>query len=104
VFSVCSIDSECVNHSKATKILLMQQSDHDLFVEAARARRRGDLPRAIKIYEMLAERGNVHGIVLLGSMYARGTGVPVDLESAEKLYGRAAERGCTEAIFQMSTV
>jgi TPR repeat protein len=82
----------------------MQHSEHEPFLEAARARKRGDVARAIEIYEGLAAEGNAHALVLLGNIYIRGGGVPVDLERAETLFTRAADLGSTEAIFQMATI
>jgi TPR repeat protein len=82
----------------------MQPSDYEAHVEAKRARDRGDLARAIEIYEGLAKDGDVYSLVMLGSIYARGIGTAVDLEKAEKLFDRAAAFGTPEAHFQMANV
>jgi TPR repeat protein len=82
----------------------MQPNDYDSYEEASRAKKRGDHARVREIYEGLVKAGDVYALVMLGSIYARGQGVPVDLDKAESLFNRAAARGSVEAVFQMSNV
>ena len=82
----------------------MRQSDLDPYEEAMRARNRGDHARTFEIYERLAEDGDAYALVMLGSLYARGIGTPVDLAKAEELLERAARLGEPEARFQMAHV
>jgi TPR repeat protein len=82
----------------------MHPSDHDSYLEAQRARNRGDHARAFEIYDGLARGGDGYALVMLGSLHARGMGTPVDLEKAEEYFDRAAALGIPEASFQMANV
>lgn len=50
---------------------------------------------AVEYYRAAAEQGNVKGIAGLGEMYAKGEGVPQDLDESRKYFTKAAEMGHT---------
>lgn len=82
----------------------MRSSSRDPYEEAWLAQKRGDHARAREIFEGLVKEGDVNGFLWLGDIYARGIGVPVDLDKAEGLFNRAAALGSPEAIFQMANI
>jgi hypothetical protein len=49
--------------------------------------------KAAKIYRRAVELGDVRAMVLLGILYANGSGVKLDKNKAERLYRMAADRG-----------
>jgi len=82
----------------------MHPSSDDLYDEVERALKRGDRARLRALYEELANIGEMEGFLWLGDVYARGDGVPVDLDKAELLFNQAAALGSSEAVFQMASV
>jgi len=82
----------------------MHPGSDDLYDEVERALKRGDRARLRALYEELANVGDVNGFLWLGDVYARGDGVPVDLDKAEGLFNRAATLGSAEAVFQMASI
>lgn len=82
----------------------MHSVDPDPYDELDQALKRGDRARLKAIYEELVTRGDVNGFLWLGNVYARGDGVPVDLDRAEGLFSQAAALGSAEAIFQMASI
>jgi uncharacterized protein len=82
----------------------MNSDSSDPYREARRAYKRGGFARAMKLYEELAEQGDADGLVMLADIYARGLGVPVDLDKAETLLQRAASTGSAEAVFQLAAI
>lgn len=56
-----------------------------------------DWPLAERSFRRLADQGSAVGETMLGTMYARGQGVPADLATAAAYWLRAASRGYAPA-------
>jgi TPR repeat protein len=69
----------------------------DSFLNASKAEADGRFYLAAQSYAMAARLGNVDAQHRLATLYARGLGVPKDLEEASYWYKQAAMRGNTEA-------
>ena len=65
--------------------------------EAVAAYERGDYATAIRGFRVHAEQGLAEAQLALGSMYAKGKGVPKNDAEAVKWYRLAAEQGYTIA-------
>ena len=61
------------------------------------AAKRGDYATALREFRALAKRGNALGQNGLGTMYAKGRGVPLDYVEAARWYRKAAEQGLARA-------
>jgi hypothetical protein len=61
--------------------------------EGREAYKKGDYKTASRIFEALAERGDVEAQFRLGEMHSRGQGVPRDEAGAVKWYRMAADQG-----------
>ncbi|WP_455566022.1 hypothetical protein [Novosphingobium panipatense] len=57
----------------------------------------GDYAAAVRTWEPLAQKGDADALFNLAQAYKLGRGVPLDLSSAERLYGQAAEKGHVQA-------
>ena len=62
------------------------------FEDATAAYERGDYATAFRLMKPLAEKGNAGAQWFLGSMYAKGQGVPQDYVLAHKWFNLAASR------------
>lgn len=67
------------------------------FERGAAAHRQGDYQTAVKLWQPLAEKGQIDAQFNLGTMYYRGDGVRQDYVEASKWFRRAAEQGDMEA-------
>lgn len=65
--------------------------------DATTAYERGDYETALRLLQMLTERGNAAAQLKLGEMYAAGNGVQQDFAEAAKLNGLAAEQNDADA-------
>ena len=65
----------------------------EIFDDGLVALQEGDQARAIEVWTLLAEQGDVDAQVNLGFLYDTAQGVPADLEKAHHWYQRAAEQG-----------
>lgn len=80
--------------------------ENDPYLEQSRRAadlRQADPVRAFEEIQILAEKGSVNGMFLLGSAYQFGTGAPVDLEQAETWYRRAYEKGSKLGAFYLGS-
>lgn len=64
---------------------------------AAGAYERKDMPTAVRIWKVWADKGNAEARTLLGAMYWSGEGVPRDHKEAARLYLLAANQGYARA-------
>jgi TPR repeat protein len=64
---------------------------------AAGAYERKDMPTAVRIWKVWADKGNAEARTLLGAMYWSGEGVPRDHKEAARLYLLAAKQGYARA-------
>lgn len=67
------------------------------FERAAAAHRQGDCQTAVKLWQPLAEKGQVDAQYNLGVMYYGGDGVKQDYVEAAKWFRKAAEQGDRQA-------
>jgi TPR repeat protein len=67
------------------------------FQDAAAAYGRGDYATALRLFQPLADNGDVAAQMNVGVMYANGQGVPQDYSEAAKRYGLAADHGYAPA-------
>jgi uncharacterized protein len=74
------------------------------FNEANDAYDKGDFARAYKEFQVLAEQGNAEAQCLLGTLYAKGHGVPKDYAEALKWYRTAAEHGPAKAQYYLGVM
>ena len=65
----------------------------DLLQSGIDAYRRGDYPEALKVFRVLARRGNPNGQNTMGILYARGLGVSADYAEAVKWFRKATDQG-----------
>jgi len=71
------------------------------FITAGDAYKRGDYETAAKEFLPLAENGDHRAMYALGSMYAAGHGVPMDLKEALKWFRKAASYGRPDAQYKI---
>jgi hypothetical protein len=64
----------------------------------------GDYALVARILRPLAEQGDAKAQFELGSMYAKGKGVPVDTQEAVKWYHKAAEQGHVWAQYSLAQI
>lgn len=62
----------------------------------------GDMPRAIELYELAADQGDLRALFSLAQIYEAGTNAPQDPERALSLYRRAAAAGSTDAMINLA--
>ena len=62
----------------------------------------GDLGRAVSLYQVAADDGDLRAMVSLAQLYETGTGVAQDTGVALALYERAAEGGSEDAIINLA--
>ena len=68
---------------------------------AQKAYYKGDFKTAARLFQALADRGNVQAEFFLGDLYLNGTGVTKDYAQALKWSRAAAEHGNTSAQFTL---
>jgi TPR repeat protein len=73
--------------------LFVQTAAAGQFENAKAAYDRGDYATALKLMQPLAEKGSAVAQFGIGTMYARGQGVPQDLTKAAKWFRKAADQG-----------
>jgi TPR repeat protein len=70
----------------------------DLVSDGLVAHSKGDYDKANKLYLESCDQGNSKGCLALGSLYALGHGVDIDVVTAKKFFKKACEggnkRGC----------
>ena len=71
------------------------------FESGGEAYKRGDYETAAKEFLPLAENGDHRAMYALGSMYAAGHGVPMDLDEAFKWFQEAAKYGRPDAEYKL---
>jgi TPR repeat protein len=76
---------------------LAPQAQADQFDDGYAAFERNDYVTAIRLWQPLAEQGNIHAQFNLGLMYEKGQGVPPDDREAARLYRMAALQGNADA-------
>ena len=64
----------------------------------------GDYALVGRLLRSLAEQGDAKAQLELGSMYAKGQGVPVDTQEAMKWYHKAAEQGHVLAQYNLADI
>ena len=69
--------------------------------DAGAAYKSGDYKTALRLVRPLAIEGNVDAQNSLGVMYARGQGVPRDVEEAAYWFREAARRGSRDALYTL---
>lgn len=74
------------------------------FERAAAAHRQGDYQTAVKLWQPLAEKGQVDAQYNLGVMYYSGDGVKQDYAAAAKWFRMAAEQGDKQAQFYLGSM
>ncbi|RNF35913.1 caspase family protein [Paracoccus methylarcula] len=62
----------------------------------------GDLSRAIALYEIAAERGDLRAMVSLAQLKENGNGMAQDIPGAMELYEQAAEGGSEDAMINLA--
>lgn len=72
--------------------------------DAESAYRNRDYGKALVLLEPLANSGNPRAQMLLGSMYATGSGVPLELQRAEDLFRKSAAQGNTLAAIYLASM
>ncbi|MDF1678028.1 MAG: tetratricopeptide repeat protein [Legionellaceae bacterium] len=63
-----------------------------------------DYPKALKAYDIAAQKENATGQFDVALMYEYGKGRPVDTDKAEEIYLKAAERGHVRAMVQLAGI
>ena len=71
----------------------LHADDNGTFTDGLAAFDGGDLVETVRIWSMLAERGDVQAYVGLAGLYLAGNGVAPDPKEAARLYRLAAEQG-----------
>lgn len=71
-----------------------QQSQDYLFVEANSAYIRDDYTKALELYKMAHEQGNIYAAVHIGMMYYYGYSCKKDVETALEYFKTGAQKGC----------
>jgi hypothetical protein len=74
------------------------------FERAAAAHRHGDYQAAVKLWQPLAEKGQVDAQYNLGAMYYSGDGVKQDYVEASKWFRMAAEQGDKQAQYYLGSM
>lgn len=87
--------SACDNHSSQSGKL------EAALKGAEKAYYKGDFDSAARLFQALAERGNVQAEFFLGDLYLNGSGVPKDYAQALKWSREAADHGNTSAQFTL---
>ena len=82
----------------------INQAVHADFESAGDAYKDGDYETAAKEFLPLAENGDHRAMYALGSMYAAGHGVPMDLKEALKWFRKAATYGRPDAQYKIGVM
>jgi len=85
-------------------LLCISLSVHADFETAGDAYKEGDYETAAKEFLPLAEDGDHRAMYALGSMYAAGHGVPMDLKEALKWFRKAATYGRPDAQYKIGVM
>lgn len=85
----------------AIALVVMSAASAGQFEDGLAAYDRKDYAAALKLFQPLATKGNLHAQTNLGAMYANGHGVPQDYAEAMKWYGLAAKQGNALALFSV---
>ena len=105
---LCGVGAEhAFAASKGTKAEKAEKADKaapEDFIAAYRAFLEGDYATAMKLWQRLAERGDVDAAFNLATLYDNGFGVPVDTEKASAWYRRAADRKVAAAEVALSRI
>jgi uncharacterized protein len=65
---------------------------------------RADIQSALRIWMQTAEGGDPEAQTMVGEIYERGLGVPPDYAAAASWYQKAADKGYSRALFNLSTL
>jgi TPR repeat protein len=85
-------------------LVCINQAVHADFKNAGDAYKAGDYETAAKEFLPLAEKGDHRAMYALGSMYAAGHGVPMDLQEALKWFRKAATYGRPDAQYKIGVM
>lgn len=89
---------------KVEKEKTAEELREEAFGRGKRAYDRGDWLKAIANLRPLAEYGDARAMLLLGNMYAAGTGVTKDTKEAFALYHRAAVANSTDGMVAIAAM
>jgi TPR repeat protein len=92
------------NYILAIALLCVSLSVNADFETAEDAYKDGDYETAAKEFLPLAEDGDHRAMYALGSMYAAGHGVPMDLKEALKWFRKAATYGHPDAQYKIGVM
>jgi len=92
------------NYILIIAFLSISLSVHADFESAGDAYKDGDYETAAKEFLPLAENGDHRAMYALGSMYAAGHGVPMDLKEALKWFRKAASYGRPDAQYKIGVM
>ena len=85
-------------------LVCLTQAVHADFESAGDAYKEGDYETAAREFLPLAENGDHRAMYALGSMYAAGHGVPMDLKEALKWFRKAATYGRPDAQYKIGVM
>ncbi len=85
-------------------LVCINQAVHADFESAGDAYKDGDYDTAAREFLPLAENGDHRAMYALGSMYAAGHGVPMDLKEALKWFRKAATYGRPDAQYKIGVM
>jgi TPR repeat protein len=85
-------------------LVCINQAVHADFESAGDAYKEGDYETAAREFLPLAENGDHRAMYALGSMYAAGHGVPMDLKEALKWFRKAATYGRPDAQYKIGVM
>lgn len=85
-------------------LVCINQAAHADFESAGDAYKEGDYETAAREFLPLAENGDHRAMYALGSMYAAGHGVPMDLQEALKWFRKAATYGRPDAQYKIGVM
>jgi hypothetical protein len=77
---------------------------HASYDEAKDAYDRGDYVKAAQEFKVLAEQGNADAQCLLGTLYAKGRGMPKNNAEALRWYRAAAEQGNAKGQYYLAVI
>ena len=73
----------------------------DLGVATAKA---GDFAKAVELWHMAADMGNITAQAILGECYGKGQGVPLDFVKSLEWYEKAAAQGDAKAMYRIGVL
>ncbi len=79
-------------------------TSHNVYLKGWFSYNKADYAAALKVWEPLALQGFAQAQILLGTMYAKGQGVPQDYKTAIKWYKLAAEQGYADAQSNLASI